>query len=51
VRDGFAREATIARAARDRELRACDVDAIVVDTNKPYTEALLRFFRMRERRA
>jgi hypothetical protein len=31
-------------------LRSADVDAIVVDTARPYTQALLRFFRMRERR-
>ena len=51
VRDAFAREATLARAERDRELRATDVDTIVVGTERPYTDALLRFFRMRERRA
>jgi uncharacterized protein (DUF58 family) len=51
VREAFKREAALARAARDRELRATDVDAIVVGTDRPYTEALLRFFRMRERRA
>jgi len=50
VRDGFARQAALARVERDRELRASDVDAIVVGTERPYTEALLRFFRMRERR-
>jgi len=51
VRDAFARQASIARVERDRELRASDVDAIIVGTDRPYTEALLRFFRMRERRA
>src|SRR5215470_13341141 len=50
VRDAFARQASIARVERDRDLRANDVDAIVVGTDRPYTEALLRFFRMRERR-
>jgi uncharacterized protein (DUF58 family) len=50
VRAAFAREAAAARAERDRGLRAADVDAIVVDTDRPYTQALLRFFRMRERR-
>ena len=50
VRDGFARMAALARVERDRELRATDVDAIVVGTDRPYTEALMRFFRMRERR-
>jgi uncharacterized protein (DUF58 family) len=51
VRDAFARQASIARVERDRDLRGTDVDAIVVGTDRPYTEALLRFFRMRERRA
>ena len=51
VRDAFARQASIACVERDRDLRATDVDAIVVGTDRPYTEALLRFFRMRERRA
>jgi len=50
VREAFARQATAARAERDRMLRAADVDAIVVQTHRPYAEALLRFFRMRERR-
>jgi uncharacterized protein (DUF58 family) len=51
VRDAYARAASVARAERDRELRATDVDAILVGTDRPYTEALLRFFRMREHRA
>ena len=50
VREAFARQAATARAERDRMLRAADVDAIMVQTDRPYAEALLRFFRMRERR-
>jgi uncharacterized protein (DUF58 family) len=50
VREAFSRAAAAARAERDRMLRAADVDAIVVATDRPYIEALLRFFRMRERR-
>ena len=50
VRDAFARQAAAARAERDRMLRAADVDAIVIRTDQRYTTALLRFFRMRERR-
>jgi uncharacterized protein (DUF58 family) len=50
VREAFAARAIAARAERDRGLRAADVDAIVVETDRPYAEALLRFFRMRERR-
>jgi uncharacterized protein (DUF58 family) len=50
VRRDFAARAEQARRERDRMLRGVDVDAIVVRTDRPYTEALLRFFRMRERR-
>src|SRR5262245_47711533 len=50
VREAFASRAAAARTERDRMLRACDVDAIGVTTDRPYAEALLRFFRMRERR-
>jgi uncharacterized protein (DUF58 family) len=51
VRAALAREAAAARAERDRTLRSADVDTIVVSTDRPYTQAILRFFRMRERRA
>ena len=50
VRETFARRAAAARAERDRALRGGDVDVVVVRTDRPYTEPLLRFFRMRERR-
>jgi uncharacterized protein (DUF58 family) len=50
VRRAFEERAAAARRDRDRMLRGVDVDAIVVRTDRPYTEALLRFFRMRERR-
>ncbi len=50
VREAFAREAAEARRTRDRLLRSADVDALPVTTDRSYTEALLRFFRMRERR-
>jgi uncharacterized protein (DUF58 family) len=50
VREAFAARAATARTERDRMLRACDVDAIGVTTDRPYADALLRFFRMRERR-
>lgn len=51
VRAELAREAGRARAERDRMLRSAGVDTIAVSTDRPYTQALLRFFRMRERRA
>ena len=50
VRVAFARTAAAARTERDRMLRAADVDAVEVRTDRPYADALLRFFRMRERR-
>jgi len=50
VRAAFAQTAAAARTERDRTLRAADVDAVEVRTDRPYADALLRFFRMRERR-
>ncbi|MBP1684148.1 MAG: hypothetical protein H6Q33_291 [Deltaproteobacteria bacterium] len=50
VRRAYEERAAAARRERDRMLRGIDVDAVVVRTDRPYTEALLRFFRMRERR-
>jgi uncharacterized protein (DUF58 family) len=50
VREAFARRTAEARVERDRALRSADVDTIVVRTDRAYTEPLLRFFRMRERR-
>lgn len=50
VRDAFARTTAAARTERDRGLRSAGVDAIVIATDRPYTQPLLRFFRMRERR-
>jgi uncharacterized protein (DUF58 family) len=50
VREAFVRAATQAREDRDRDLRAADVDAVLVGTDGPYADSLRRFFRMRERR-
>ncbi|MBI3783541.1 MAG: DUF58 domain-containing protein [Deltaproteobacteria bacterium] len=50
VRREFAARADAARRERERLLRSVDVDAIEVRTDRPYTEALMRFFRLRERR-
>jgi len=50
VRRAFEDGAAAARRDRDRMLRSVDVDAIGVRTDRPYAEALLRFFRMREHR-
>jgi uncharacterized protein (DUF58 family) len=50
LRREFEQRAAAARRDRERMLRGVDVDAVVVRTDRPYTEALLRFFRMREHR-
>lgn len=50
VREEFRRRQRAARAERDRFLRGLDIDAIGVRTDQPYTAALMRFFRDRERR-
>jgi uncharacterized protein (DUF58 family) len=50
LRREFEQRAAAARRDRERMLRGVDVDAIAVRTDRPYTEALLRFFRMREHR-
>jgi len=50
IRREFERRAAEARADRDRMLRSADVDTIVLRTDRPYAEALMGFFRMRERR-
>jgi uncharacterized protein (DUF58 family) len=50
VRTAFAKQAAMARAARDRVLRAADVDAVTIRTDRSYIDALMRFFRAREKR-
>jgi uncharacterized protein (DUF58 family) len=50
LRVEFARRQAAARGERDRFLRSLDIDAITVRTDRPYAQALLRFFRQRERR-
>jgi uncharacterized protein (DUF58 family) len=50
LRQAYAAQAEVQRRERDRMLRSIDVDAITVCTDRSYTEALMRFFRMRERR-
>jgi len=50
LRATFAGQQKAARVARDRFLRSLDVDAVTVRTDQPYAQALLRFFRQRERR-
>lgn len=50
LRAEFSRRQSAARIERDRFLRALDIDAINLRTDRPYTKSLLRFFRERERR-
>jgi len=50
VRREFEARARAARDERARMLRTADVDRIVLSTDRPYAEALMGFFRMRERR-
>ncbi len=50
TREAFAAKTAEARAERDRTLRVADVDTVIVGTHAPYTQALVRFFRKRERR-
>ncbi len=50
VRQSFEARSAEQRRERERMLRGVDVDAIVVRTDRSYTEALMRFFHLRERR-
>jgi len=50
LRREFERRAEARRREREQMLHRIDVDAVVLRTDRPYTEALWRFFRMRERR-
>lgn len=50
VRQAFEQRAEEARRQRAHMLRGVDIDTIAVRTDRPHVEALLRFFRLRERR-
>lgn len=50
VRQAFEQRAEEIRRERTRMLRGVNVDTVSVRTDRSYTEALLRFFRLRERR-
>ncbi|GIW45905.1 MAG: hypothetical protein KatS3mg077_3187 [Candidatus Binatia bacterium] len=50
VRRRFAESAASFAAERLRRLKSCDIDTIVVPTDRPYVPALVRFFRTREKR-
>ena len=49
-RSAFKENADRAAAELDREFRRCQVDVIDVETGRPYTEPLMRFFQQRMRR-
>jgi uncharacterized protein (DUF58 family) len=49
LRDAYRRHQERVLADRDRMLRAVDVDCVAVRTDRPYVDALRRFFDMRER--
>jgi len=50
VRSAFHEERTRAREERDHFLRSLGIDAIALHTHRPYVQALMQFFRRRERR-
>jgi hypothetical protein len=50
VRAGFKEAANAQRLMRRKMLRRLAIDEIPLKTNAPYIDALLRFFRARERR-
>jgi uncharacterized protein (DUF58 family) len=50
VRAGFKEAANVQRLLRRKMLRRLAIDEIPLKTNAPYIDALLRFFRARERR-
>lgn len=50
VRQAYAERSRAFAEERLRRLRACDIDTIVVSTDRAYVPALVRFFRTREKR-
>lgn len=50
ARRDFARRARAAADARDQALRRINLDIVEVDTNRPYVDALIAFFRARAKR-
>jgi uncharacterized protein (DUF58 family) len=50
VREAYRAQRTAAVAARQRLFRALGIDTIEVQTDQPYVQPLLRFFRQREKR-
>jgi uncharacterized protein (DUF58 family) len=50
ARKDFAKRARAAADARDQALRRIDLDIVEVDTNRPYVDALIAFFKARAKR-
>lgn len=50
VRRDFAKRARAAADARDQALRRINLDIVEVDTNRPYVDALIAFFKARAKR-
>ena len=51
VREAYRRRREAFRVERERALRRCGVDLVDVRTDRPYDLPLLKFFKMRERKA
>ena len=50
ARQAFAKKAAAAAAVRDAALRRSNVDGVEVETNRPYVDALIAFFKARAKR-
>jgi len=50
ARRDFAKRARAASEARDQALRRMNLDIVEVDTNRPYVDALIAFFKARAKR-
>lgn len=50
LRSGFLENANQDRTAREKVLRSINIDRIDIETDKPYAEPLIRFFRERAKR-
>ena len=51
VREEYRRRREAFRAEREQALRRCGVDLVEIQTDRPYDLPLLKFFKMRERKA
>jgi len=51
VREAFGAKASQTLAERKRLFKSMNIDSVFIDTSKPYIEPLMKFFRMRAKRA